>query len=60
MLVIWGKKDKTLRLKNGTKLKRAVPSIELKVIPDAYHMAMETHPEIFNQILLEFLDRNNQ
>jgi len=60
VLVIWGKKDKTLRLKNGKKLKRAVPSIELKVIPDAYHMAMETHPEIFNQILIEFLDRNNQ
>ncbi|MCX6268872.1 MAG: alpha/beta hydrolase [Bacteroidetes bacterium] len=60
VLVIWGKKDHTLRLKNGKKLKRVVPSIELKVIPDAYHMAMETHPEIFNGMLLEFLDRNNK
>jgi len=60
VMVIWGKKDRTIRLKNGKKLKRAVPSIELKVIPDAHHMAMETHPEIFNQMLVEFLDRNNK
>jgi pimeloyl-ACP methyl ester carboxylesterase len=60
VLVIWGKKDRTIRLSNGKKLKRAVPSIELKVIPDARHMAMETHPEIFNQMLIEFLDRNNR
>jgi pimeloyl-ACP methyl ester carboxylesterase len=60
VLVIWGKKDKTLRLKNGKKLKRAVPSIDLKVIPDARHMAMETHPAVFNQMLVEFLDGNNK
>jgi pimeloyl-ACP methyl ester carboxylesterase len=60
VLVIWGRKDKTIRLKNGKKLKRHVPSIELKVIPDAYHMAMETHPEIFNQMLVDFLNKNNK
>ncbi|MCX6303983.1 MAG: alpha/beta hydrolase [Bacteroidetes bacterium] len=59
VLVIWGKKDKTIRLKHGKKLKKYVPSIELRVIPDAYHMAMETHPAIFNALLTEFLDRNN-
>jgi len=60
VLVIWGKKDRTIRLSNGKKLKRAVPSIELKVIPDAHHMAMETHSGVFNTMLLEFLDRNNK
>jgi 2-hydroxy-6-oxonona-2,4-dienedioate hydrolase len=60
VLVIWGKKDHTIRLSNGKKLKRAVPSIELEVIPDAHHMAMETHPEMFNAMLIEFLDRNNK
>jgi pimeloyl-ACP methyl ester carboxylesterase len=60
VLVVWGKKDRTIRLSNGKKLKRAVPSIELKVIPNAYHMAMETHPEVFNRMLIEFLDRNNK
>jgi len=60
VLLIWGRKDKTIPLRNGKKLKRAVPSIELKVIPGARHMPMETHAEEFNKILLEFLDRNNR
>jgi 2-hydroxy-6-oxonona-2,4-dienedioate hydrolase len=60
VLVIWGKKDHTIGLSYGKKLKRAVPSIELKVIPEAHHMAMETHPEAFNRMLIEFLDRNNK
>jgi len=59
VLAIWGKKDRTIRLKNAKKLKRAVPSMELKVIPDARHMPMETHPEAFNRMLIEFLDKNN-
>ena len=59
VLVIWGKNDRTIRLRNGKKLKKAVPSIELKVIPDARHMAMETHAAVFNQMLVEFLDKNN-
>ncbi len=60
VLVIWGKNDRTIRLRNGKKLKKAVPSVELKVIPDACHMAMETHPEVFNAMLLEFLDQHNK
>jgi pimeloyl-ACP methyl ester carboxylesterase len=60
VLVIWGRKDKTIRLSNGKKLKRAVPSIELKVIPEARHMPMETHPEIFNAMLVAFLNKNNK
>jgi pimeloyl-ACP methyl ester carboxylesterase len=60
VLLIWGKKDKTIRLKNGKKLKRAVPSCELKVIHGARHMPMETHSLEFNTLLLEFLDRNNK
>ncbi len=60
VLVIWGRKDKTLRLKNGKKLKRAVPTIELKVIPGAHHMPMETHSEEFNSMVLEFLNRHNK
>jgi len=59
VLLIWGKKDRTIRLATGKKLKRAVPSVELTVIPDAYHMPMETHPDVFNRILVGFLDQNN-
>jgi pimeloyl-ACP methyl ester carboxylesterase len=59
VLVIWGKKDRTIRLRNGKKLKRAVPSIDLKVIPDARHMPRETHPAIVNAMLIDFLNKNN-
>jgi pimeloyl-ACP methyl ester carboxylesterase len=59
VLVIWGKKDKTLRLKNGKKLKRNVPTINLEVIPEAYHSPMETHPQQFNTLLLDFLNAHN-
>jgi pimeloyl-ACP methyl ester carboxylesterase len=59
VLVIWGKKDRTIRLKNGKKLKRAVPSVDLHVIPHARHMPMETHPEVFNGLLLDFLGKCN-
>ena len=59
VLVVWGKKDHTIYLKNAKKLKRYVPTIELKVIPEAAHAPMETHPEIFNEILLDFLNRHN-
>jgi pimeloyl-ACP methyl ester carboxylesterase len=58
--VIWGKKDRTIRFSTGKKLKRAVPSVQLEVIPKAYHSPMETHPEEFNAILVNFLDCNNQ
>ena len=60
VLVIWGKKDKTIRLRAGKKLKKKVPSIDLRVIPDARHMPMETNPELFNALLVDFLNRNNK
>jgi len=60
VLVIWGKKDRTIRVSNGKKLKKAVPSVEFEVIPDARHMPMETHPELVNRMLIQFLNRNNR
>ena len=59
VLVIWGKKDKTIYLSDARKLKRNVPTIELKIIPGAYHSPMETHPLQFNKLLLDFLNAHN-
>jgi len=59
VLMIWGKKDRTIRLRNAKKLIRVAPNIELKVIPTAKHIPMETHPEEFNPLLIDFLNRNN-
>ena len=59
VLVIWGKKDRTIYPRTGKKLKRAIPSIDLKIIPGAHHMPMETHTSVFNSYLVEFLNHNN-
>jgi pimeloyl-ACP methyl ester carboxylesterase len=59
VLLIWGKKDKTIRIKSARKLKRNVPTIDLKIIPDAYHSPMETNPQEFNALLLGFLNTHN-
>ncbi len=60
VLIVWGKKDRTIRLSTGKKFKRAVTGSELRVIPDARHMPMETHPDLFNAMLLDFLDKNGK
>lgn len=59
VLVIWGKKDRTIFPRVGKKLKRAVPSVEWNVIPGAHHMPMETHAPEFNGLLVAFLKKNN-
>jgi pimeloyl-ACP methyl ester carboxylesterase len=59
VLVIWGKKDRTIYLSTAKKLKRNIPTIDLKIIPDAHHSPMETHPGQFNELLLNFLDAHN-
>lgn len=59
VLLIWGKKDKTIRVRNAKKIMRVAPNIELKIIPTARHIPMETHPAEFNPLLIDFLNRNN-
>jgi 2-hydroxy-6-oxonona-2,4-dienedioate hydrolase len=59
VLVIWGKKDRTIYLRTAKKLKRNVPTIDLEIIPEAHHAPMETHPVQFNEILMKFLDAHN-
>jgi pimeloyl-ACP methyl ester carboxylesterase len=59
ILVVWGKKDHTIRYISAKQFINAFPSIELKVIPDACHSPMETHPGVFNNYLLEFLEKYN-
>jgi pimeloyl-ACP methyl ester carboxylesterase len=59
ILVIWGEKDRTIYLSRGKRFVKNVPKAELKIIPDAYHDPMETHPGIFNSYLVEFLNWHN-
>jgi pimeloyl-ACP methyl ester carboxylesterase len=59
VLVIWGKKDRTIYPRSARKLKRNVPTIDLKIIPNAHHAPMETNPQQFNGLLLNFLNAHN-
>ncbi len=59
VMVVWGKKDKTIRMRAAKKLIRVAPNIEMKVIPDAYHIPMETNPDEFNPLLIGFLNSHN-
>ena len=59
ILVVWGEDDKTIRLRRGKRFIKNVSHATLKVIPDAHHDPMETHPGIFNRYLVEFLNKNN-
>jgi len=60
VLVIWGKKDRTIYLSRGKRFVKNVPSAELKIIPKSRHDPMETNPEEFNTLLLMFLNRYNK
>lgn len=59
ILVVWGKKDRTIRLFSAKQVIRSFPPLEMKIIPGAQHSPMETHPGIFNRYLVEFLNKNN-
>lgn len=52
---IWGAGDTWVPVDQAYKLKGLIPGFELKIIQNAGHCPMETHPEEFNQILLDRL-----
>ena len=60
VLVIWGKKDRTIYLRRGKRFVRNIPMAELKIIPESRHDPMETNPREFNEHLIRFLNMNNK
>ncbi|HNW74175.1 MAG: alpha/beta hydrolase [Bacteroidales bacterium] len=58
VLIVWGNKDRTIYLRNGKRFAKHVPHSELIIINRAGHDPMETHPDVFNGILLSFLSRH--
>ncbi len=54
-LLIWGAEDTWVPLSEGEQLAAALPQAELHSIPGSSHCPMETHPEIFNKLLTDFL-----
>ncbi len=56
VLGIWGQNDKWVPLKSGEKIIQKISNAQLSVIEGASHCPMETHPVLFNQKLIDFLE----
>jgi len=57
-LLVWGDHDELFPVGVAERLAAAIgPGAELHVIPDANHAPNLEHPEEFNAVVLEFLDR---
>lgn len=55
VLCFWGSRDEWVPVSKGEDLRQKMPKASLFVIEEAGHCPMETHPEIFNQYLIDFL-----
>ncbi len=53
--LIWGEHDTWVPVETGHKLNSSLRNSKMEIIPHAGHNPMETHPELFNEILLDFL-----
>jgi pimeloyl-ACP methyl ester carboxylesterase len=55
-LIIWGKDDKLFSVESGIKAAKLIPNAKFKVIQDSGHLSLIDQPQLFNEILLEFLN----
>jgi len=56
-LLIWGANDGVVPLSSGRRLAECFPGAELKIIPNCGHLPYEETPEVFNRMVLEYLDK---
>lgn len=54
-LLVWGRKDRTLPLKDGFLIERLIPASKLRVIEEADHNPHRKTPETLCQFILDFL-----
>jgi len=58
MLILWGEHDTWVKRTNIDKWRDRIPSAEFHVIPETGHMLMDENPELFNDMVLTFLENN--
>ena len=56
VLIVHGEKDIGVPLMYGERAARMFPNARLEVIPNAGHWTQRDYPDIFNRLMLEFLD----
>lgn len=59
-LALWGKEDSWVPFSDTQRLKTLMPQLQIVNIENAGHCPMETHPEQFNKILLNWLENRNE
>ncbi|HNW75825.1 MAG TPA: alpha/beta hydrolase [Bacteroidales bacterium] len=57
--ILWGSKDKWIKIGVGKKFHEAVRGSEMEIIPGAGHILIETHPEEFNRLFVPWLIKQN-
>lgn len=56
-LIIWGKEDQLFPVEYGERASKLFPNAKFCIIEDAGHLPLMDQPEIFNTILLDFLNK---
>jgi pimeloyl-ACP methyl ester carboxylesterase len=56
-LLIWGARDGAVDLRSAEPLKESLRHCRLEVIPGAGHLPFEECPEVFNRLVLDFIER---
>lgn len=59
-LIIWGKHDQGILLSSGMKMHQLMEGSRLEIIEDAGHMPNFECPDLFNQLVLDFLEGNQE
>lgn len=57
-LIVWGDEDRTYPWSQTEHLWRNIPNCNLAVVPKSAHAVHMEHPELFNQLIGDFLSRS--
>lgn len=55
-LIVWGREDRSLPFQCGEEMHHLLPGSKLAILDEAGHLANFDQPEVFNQLLIDFLE----
>jgi pimeloyl-ACP methyl ester carboxylesterase len=56
IMIVWGKNDKSILLERGLEMHQVLKRSQLEIIDNTGHMPNFEQPDLFNQIVLNFLN----
>lgn len=59
-LILAGDRDAAVSIEEAVKIYKLIPNAELAIIPGADHDVCYTKPDLFNNMVLEFLTRHKE